>query len=536
MTVERRVRVARGDGLLVAAVALVSLLVYANSLSNGFSLDDIFIIEKNHQIHFLSNLSRFFGQDYFEPSMRMGLYRPLVISSFALTVAVAGDGPLGFHVGNVLLHAANSVLLLLLVLRLTGDRGLAAGAGLLFAAHAVHTEAVANVSFGRPELMAACFGLLALHLSISSRRSQGTRATLATAGCLAAFLLAVLSKESAASLLGVIVLIDWLYGREEASPSLAGLAHTLRSGSGRYLGLALAVAACVGLRWSAIGDQIVPPVPFVDNPLGALPAGWRVVNAALITLRYGGLLLFPWTLRSDYSYDAIPLVIDPSDSALWMGLPLLALGLAAAVWSYRHDREIFFGLAFLSLTFAAGSNLLLPIGTILGERLLYLPSAGFCVAAVRTLQRVVESSPLPDARRGAAIAAVVLLASGLHGVRAAARNPVWADDETLRLHDVSLQPRSVKLQSNAGAAFLERGEPERALAHFEAAMVSPISPAIFLNPYQGKVRALLDLGRFEQAGALYEEVIRYGPRDPEIERRLSEAVRRSQRDASSPSD
>ncbi|MFQ5415921.1 MAG: protein O-mannosyl-transferase TMTC1-related protein, partial [Myxococcota bacterium] len=390
--------------------------------------------------------------------------------------------------------------------------------------------------FGRPELMAACFGLLSLHLSISARRSVGTRATLAAAGCLAAFGLAVLSKESAVSLLAGIVLIDWLYASGEARPSPTGLAATLRVGGGLYLGLALVVAACIGARVWAIGDQVIPPVPFVDNPLGALPAGWRVVNAALISLRYGGLLLFPRTLCSDYSYDAIPLVIDPSNAALWMGLPLLALGLAAFVWSYRRDREIFFGLAFLALSFAAASNLLLPIGTILGERLLYLPSAGFCVAAVRSLQRLAAVLPLPGAHRGAAVAAVVVLAAGLHGIRAAQRNPVWANDETLRLHDVAVEPRSVKLQSNAGAAYLERGEPGRALAHFEAAMVPPIGPAIFLNPYQGKVRALVDLGRFEEAGALYQEVIRYGPRSPEIEQQLAEAARASRPSASPSSD
>lgn len=517
-------RVAPGGWLLALAVALVSLVVYANSLPNGFVLDDVPIIEKNHQIQFLSNLPRFFRQDYFEPSMKMGLYRPLVISSYALTVAVAGDGPLAFHVVNVVLHALIAVLLLWLVLRLTGDRLLAAGTGFLFAAHAVHTEAVANVTLGRPELLAALLGLLTLHLYLSARRSAATRSEMAYVGSLAAFGLALLSKESAVTLLGVFVLIDWLYPEGATPSSTRRLLPALRAAGGRYLGFALVVLACIGARVSALGDQVTPPVPFVDNPIGTLSIGWRIVNAALVTLRYGALLIFPWELCSDYSFDTIPVVRSAGDPALLLGLPILLLAALAFVWSYRRDREVFFGLAFLAVTFSATSNLALPIGTILGERLLYLPSAGFCLALTRIIQRLAALLPGSASSRRAVFVAVLALGTGLHGVRAVLRNPDWKDDHTLRLHDVEIHPESVKLQSNAGATHWELGRPDCALQHFEAATPDAITPDLFLAPFQGKVRALADLGRWQEASVLYEDVIHYGPRNLEVEEQLAAAA------------
>ena len=518
-------RVTRTGWPLALVVALAALLTYANSIPNGFAFDDLQIIEKNHQLRFLTNLPRFFRQDYFEPSMRLGLYRPLVVSSYALNMAVLGDGPLGFHVVNVVLHALNTALLALLVLRLTRDPWLAAGTGFLFAAHAVHSEAVANVTFGRPELLAACFGLLTLHLWIAAERSAGTRAKLSYAASLLCFGLALLSKENAVTILAVAVLVDWLYTERGERRSTHSLFAALRDGAGRTLGLALVAVALVGVRVWALGAQAMPPVPFVDNPLGVLPLGWRLINATLVALRYGGLLLLPVTLCSDYSYDTIPLVQSFDDPALWLGVVLLLPLFLLFVWSRRHDREIFFGLAFLAVTFSTASNLVVPIGTILGERLLYLPSAGFCMALTRIVQRLAGRLPGPASRRRALLAALIALATLLHGVRAVLRNPVWRDQHTLALHDVEIHPRSVKLQTSAGAAYWDLGRPELALAHFDAAIAAVgVTPDRFLNPFQGRVRALVDLGRWQEALALYEEVVRYGPRNLEVESDLAAAA------------
>jgi tetratricopeptide (TPR) repeat protein len=520
-----RSRGAGPAGRLAIAVALLSVLVYANSLTNGFALDDDPIIQRNHQLQSLANLSRFFGQDYFEPSRHMGLYRPLVISSYALTVAFAGGDPLPFHLVNVVLHAANAVLLLLLVLRLTGDRLLAAGAGFLFAAHAVHSEAVASITLGRPELMATLFGLLTLHLLAIASRPGAHRAGVAYAASLVCFGLALLSKESAIAILPIAVVVDWLYAQDAPQSVGRGLLATLRNGGARYAGLALVMAACVGARVEALGDMPTPPVPMVDNPLGSLPLEWRLSNAALVALRYGALLLFPLTLCSDYSFDTIPIASTLTDPALLVGLPLLCALAALGVWSARADREICFGLLFTVLAFAPASNLLLPIGTILGERLLYLPSVGFCLVLTRALQRLAWVLPTTAAGQRRALGTVLAVVCALHGARAAARNPDWRDDHTLRLHDIRIHPKSVKLQSNVGVSYLELGEPERALAHFDAAIAPGIAPGDFLNPFQGRVKALADLGRWKEARALYEQVIQYGPRDVEVEQQISEGVR-----------
>src|SRR5712692_9504485 len=176
--------------------------VYLNSLGGQFVFDDTSIIQNNPQIRSLgiTNLQHIFGSHYWQTvAGQGGLYRPVVILSYALNYAVGGFDPAGYHFVNVLLHALNSVLVFLIIHELFGDLVFAAWSGLLFALHPIRTEAVAYV-VGRAESLAAFFFLVAWLCYI--RRKLVLSA--------AAFLLAVLSKESAFTFLAVPLLTDYV--------------------------------------------------------------------------------------------------------------------------------------------------------------------------------------------------------------------------------------------------------------------------------------------------------------------------------------
>ena len=155
--------------LLVVASAIV---VYLNAFGNDFVLDDIALIRDNVRIRSLANVPHLFASSYWGYGGAQALYRPLVLVTYALNYAVHGLSTIGYTAVNVSLHAAVSLLLFELVRRIGGSLFAAVLAGVAFAVHPVHTEAVTGIS-GRPELLAAFFVLLAMHLPSTCRRPDG---------------------------------------------------------------------------------------------------------------------------------------------------------------------------------------------------------------------------------------------------------------------------------------------------------------------------------------------------------------------------
>ncbi len=504
---------------LAAALGVFALALYSGAAAHGFVHDDTPLLLKNPYLADLGNLARFFRSDYWAPTLASGLYRPLVTSSYALDVAVGGRDPLGFHLVNLALHAGVCVLVLSLLRRLTGDVGLAAASAFLFAAHAVHTEVVANVTAGRPELLASAFLLVSLHAHLAGRR----------AAALAAFGLALLCKESAAAWIGIVYLTDAVYGEPAEPLSLRRLLLVLRQRLwpvyAGYLGM---LAAYAGLRLLALGPDASLPAPaLLDNPLARLDAFWRIANALQVLWRYALLLVLPLRLAYDYSYAEIPL-LGPGDPRLALLLALSAAGAAVLIAAFRRSRDLFYALGFTGLTLAPASNLVVPTGTIMAERLLYLPSLGFCLALVLGLRRLAAAlarAPRDRARIGAALVALVV---ALHAARSLERVPDWRSEDALWLHDVELVPGSARAQANAGAALERLGRCAEALERFDAAIAVGLPPEEYVQPWQGKALCLAELGRFAEAAELYAVAVRHGPPHPELEGRIQRGLRRTQ--------
>ena len=502
---------------LPLAVFAFAALLFADSARNGFALDDLPLVVHNPLIRELSSLPELFYRDYWAPTQESGLYRPLVTTSFAFDHALGGAEPLGYHIVNVGLHAANSALVAGLLLRLTANVPLAAAASFLFAAHAIHTEPVANVAGGRPELLAALFCLLSLWAYVARWNGEGYAVRLRAAASVLAFGIALLAKESSVTLLGVFFLVDWVFGERAADGGLRNPLRVLHDRIGTYAAYGLVVLVYLQLRTAVLDAAVLPPSRMLDNPLVTLPVGWRIVNAVAVGFEYLERLLLPLHLSYDYSWAQIPLVRSVADLQLWAlgGLTLLGVGLT--IWSARRSPLLFFALAFSAVTFSVVSNVLVPIGTIMGERLVYLPSIGFCLAAALVLRGLCGLF-CREPRTAAfvfALSAAALV--GLHGLRAFDRARDWRSQETLWLHDLEVSPRSVKVIANAGAALMELGRPAEALERFDQAIGWGVPPAQFFAPHHGAVFALLELGREDEARARHALAKRQGSPLPAFE-------------------
>src|SRR5438067_10934194 len=139
-------------------IAAVVFACYANALRCGLVFDDLNAIVNNPAVRRLDVAHILTRPAWF--ARPVPIYRPVTTLGFALDHAAHGVRPLGYHLVNVLLHAAVSVLVAAVVRHATGDAAIAFVTALLFAAHPVHTEAVTSV-VGRAELLAGLFALAA---------------------------------------------------------------------------------------------------------------------------------------------------------------------------------------------------------------------------------------------------------------------------------------------------------------------------------------------------------------------------------------
>lgn len=503
---------------LALAVAALAAAIFGDSVRNGFALDDEPLLISNPYLRDLGNAPRFFSSDYWAPTQASGLYRPLVTLSYALDRAVLGVSPAGHHAVNVALHALCSALVALLALCLFGDLRVAAMTGALFAAHAVHAEVAASVAGGRPELLAACFGLLSL-LAYAGWRGEGAspRAHRLQLASYAAFAAALLCKESALAFAVGIPLVDWVSAEGgRGAPRVRDLASGRRMRV--YAGYAIVALAVVGLRIGALGAEALPPVRPLDNPLAVVPVAPRIATALWVAVRYAGLLVFPLHLSYDYSYAQIPVVASVGDLRWLAGAAFVAAYGAFLAWAARRARAAFFAAAFSLAAFLPVSNAMVPIGTILAERLLYVPSIGFCLLVALALRAATRRATDSPRAASALLLSFTAIPVALHAARAFDRARDWRSESTLWLHDLRVAPMSAKVQSNAGAVLAEAGRHEEALGRFEAAIA--IGPEGYAEPLRGAVLSLLALGRFEEAEAMYERAVRYGPRHPGIEEAL----------------
>jgi protein O-mannosyl-transferase len=413
-------------------VAACAAVVYVGALWNGFAMDDLYIIVWNRLVHSADGVWRAFTSPYWPPDLGGKLYRPLPIASYVIDGQVGAGHAWWFHAMNLLWHAGVTVAVTALTRRLAGIRA-ALVAGLLFAAHPVHVEAVANV-IGRAELMAAAGVCLALYTALVKDHLGWSAAALA---------LGLLSKENAA-VAPALILWAWLLGISR--PPRVRMLH--------YVGSWLAIVA---VYWPLRNAVLSPYARLHDlAPVFVGESGVAVRLTAISVLSdVARLLVFPLTLRVDYSPAERTIVHAVADPRLLIGLVCVAAWAWLLVLAWRRGRRIeAFGLGWIAIAFLPVSNLLVPIGVVLAERTLYLPSAGLAIAAGAALAR------LPVDRLRPVVVVLVLACAA----RTALRVPIWKDDGAVTFSILSDSPNSYRGPARMAALYQSHREPQRALA------------------------------------------------------------------------
>lgn len=496
---ERRER-RRQTILLILILAILSILPYLNALRAGFVFDDRYLVSTHPAVQGSFSVGKVFTSPYWGEMQGAMLWRPVTTLSFAIDQRIGGGGTVWFHLVNLFLHAAVTVLWALLVRRLTGRAGLTFVAGALFAVHPLHTEAVTWVS-GRAELLAAGFGIAALHLALSSA-ARGRAHWLARWLAPIAILIAIASKESAATIPLILVYQWWAAAsRTERRPFGPGLM------AASFLPILVYLLA----RRAVLGTWTGPVPDPMDNPMVHTSLFQRLPTVFDCVGRYVALTLWPSRLSLDYSAPALRLVRSVT--------PLLVLGVVSAVvlaWLAirRRGTSAGFGAGFAILTFALASNLPVVIGTIFGERLFYLPSAGILLA-IASGGFALAGGRVRAPRWALRAALALLLIAG--GTRTWIRNRDYRDEAATYAAGARIMPQSPKMRYNNAIRLSKAGRYEEAVREAVEAMR--------LNPASRESREVLassldSLGRGNEAIPILSGFLAQDPKDHNTRRTL----------------
>ncbi|MBI3791463.1 MAG: hypothetical protein HY275_11375 [Gemmatimonadetes bacterium] len=428
----------RQANVATAIAALAALATFALAIQLGFAYDDEPMLVQNRLIHSLAELPAALTKPYW---MQYGtLYRPLTTLAFGLDWALGGGQPWPFHLGNLLWHAGVSALVVRVGLRFLPP--LAAGlAGVAFAVHPVHAEAVLN-GVGRAELMCGA-ALLALVL-VASRTDMAPRdqwiATLllgfAALGC----------KETGVTAPVIAAGAAWVATRDRRRAlALAGAAAC---------GVAPLLVARVAILGTFGGDQ--PHMAFqATSWMGGL---WL----ALATLpRAVALMLAPQLPRYEYS-PTLAALEHPDVTLIALGVVLVGAGIAAVVALIRRPTWPAFALAFTAVTLLPVSNLVMRAGIVLAERTLYAPSVGILLLLAAAFALAVERPAL----RRAALGGTGLLV-GVSAMMSAHEVPVWDRTATVVQAFITRNPSSYAGWMFQGNVYALRAQRDSAIWAYE---------------------------------------------------------------------
>src|SRR5258708_7504573 len=435
----------------IACVVISCFVLYGNTLKNRFALDDGLVLTDNKYVQAgLSGIPEILFHDSFHGAigeagaLTGGRYRPVELVLFAVEKETFGNDAAVYHFFSVFYFALTCVILLVLLRRhLLPERPATAFvAALLFAVHPIHTEAVANVK-SRDEILSLLFLLLTLLLLLHFAQ---TRRPWFRALSLIAYLLALFSKENGLAFVALIPLTLYFFGR--LSPK-----HALVQ-SAPFWGVA---AVYLMVRLSIVGFHQQQVHQVMDSPYDLATLPQKYATIIFVLLKYLRLLIFPYPLTYDYSFNQIPYRHFADAWVAFSALIHVSMVVYAAVCTPKKDLLaycIWFYLASLFLV----SNLAVNIGAPMGERFLFQPSVAFCVAVCVLVERLLAGLRAASKTRIIIVATLLVPACVAQSVLVISRNRVWRSGSDLTLHDVVVSANSARANTFAGVNLISLSE------------------------------------------------------------------------------
>jgi len=433
-----------------ALLVTLAIAIYVNSVTNGFVGDDKYQLLRNPLLTDPAKIPRIFTSGAWSFTGIVGnYYRPLQFLVYMLLYEIAGFHAPAFHLFMILLNAGNTLLLYLLVQRMSAGR-IAFAAAALFAVHPVHTEVV-DWAAALPDLMVTTFVLLGL--LIFARQGAAPRGLQIVGHC-AFYLLALMSKETGVMLMPLYLGFGFFCLGQRWSE--------FRQNAVLYVSLAAALGIYLAMRIAALGG-LAPAQqtgPFHLSPLEF------VLSAVVTAAQYVWALLFPVSLNYFHIFHPTHAVtVEFVFSAL-----ILAAIVAAAM--FLRMPLISYGIFWFAAAIAPALNLTGVGQNVFTERYLYLPSAGFCWIAAWAWDWLASRQLLLARAAGV----IILFACALEVM---ARNLDWQDSFTMWQVTLRQSPTSGLIHDALAAEYFERNQLDKCLEQERLAVQYEPGRAVF---------------------------------------------------------
>ena len=422
--------------LIAFAVFAFAALLYINTFGHGYVLDDDLVCNKNRYVQKgLSGLNEIFNHSWYHGFTGTAdrYYRPMMLAGFAIENSWFGNESSTYHGMNIFYYALGCAWLFLVMRLLFKDKPywFPLTIALLFAAHPLHTEVVANIK-SRDELF-AFLGLLGVIYGMIKYNRKNNVGYFIIA--LMSYSFAILSKEAALAILGVIPLVLYFFTKI----------------SFQKIAIQTSVFLVIVAIYFWIRSKIIDPDPnpfeTIDNSLFAIEGGSTQLSTAIGMLgKYLGLLLFPHPLSFDYSYNQIP-AIGWGNWKVWTSLLAYSGLIFLAIKGLKEKHPISFGIFLFGITFAITSNIVFLIGATFAERFMFIPLLGFCIVITYLIYEYLPKFIGDNRQVLFGITGFILL---LYSIKTFTQNSVWESDETLFETGIHTAPNSSRTQSFYG--------------------------------------------------------------------------------------
>lgn len=528
----------------VALIIILCLIAYTNSLSNQFTYDDNPVIVENYLLRNFDNVGRLFSLQYFNYSQEL-TYRPIVTISYLIDYILWGLKPLGYHLMNLIMHIMTVIISYFLIRILMRNRIVGLWGALLFAVHPINTEAVNSIAF-REDLIATLFYFLSFLFYIKSNVRNAYMRSLLIASVFF-YIIAMFAKESAVTLILVILLYDFLFN---------GL--NIRKNISRWTLFGLALMFYLVIRFIVLKNPEEGSVRYIgENVFINFITMIKVIGSYLLQF------IVPIGLSADYTIKPVVSILNLS--FLISLIVVILLIVLAIIYSKKNPLLSFF-IFFFFIGLLPVMNFI-PISNPRADRYLYLICISYTsllsyvaltlLSGIQILRQPLTVILSPEARGKdeeayslrilgskkklltQALLVLILIFYTLLTIR---RNAVWRDDIPLWQDALKKYPNSKRATANLGREYLLSKQSELALPILQKAValeeknymayvnlgivytqlaqydnaIDSLKKAIALNPHFDMAlnslgNVYIKKGEFAKAIESYQEAMRINP-------------------------
>jgi Flp pilus assembly protein TadD len=502
-------------------IFVFAFVLYGNTLTHDYAQDDAIVITDNMfttegfaGIPGLLTKDTFFGFFKEEGKAKLvsgGRYRPLSPIMFAVGWQFFGKNPLIGHLWNVILYGFIGILLFGLFQEFKLDPKtkvpvIALAASILFLAHPIHTEVVANIK-GRDEILALLGAIISLYAVFQSRNKlSNSLRWLAISGI--AMFLGCMSKENTITFLAIIPLSLWFFNKATILEAVKATVPALMGA----IGFLIIRTMILGMDLGGAPNELMnnPFLKVVNGQYVPFDTAEFMATVTFTLGKYIQLLFVPHPLTHDYYPRHID-IMSFGDVSVWLALVMNIVLLVLALLGLKKKRVYSYGILFYFITMSIVSNIVFPIGTNMSERFLFMPSIGFSIVISYLLLTKIENKSIAYG-----IIGIVVL---LFTVKTIHRNGAWKNDFTLFNTDKHISKNSAKINnavagSLSSAAFKEENPTIKKRQLDEAVVRADKAISIhpnYKNAYLIKGNALHYLDRYKEAEVAYDRALNIDP-------------------------